>query len=172
METNDFIYIFTDGSSLNNQKKGKRRGGIGVFFGDDDSRNISISLKETKDSKVTNQVAELLACIKGIEQVITFTSQNTNDKKIILYTDSMYIVNSMIKWAKNWKKNDWKKSNNQTIENKELIIKLYKYYTDLDITFKHVRSHQKAPNKDDPKYKIWYGNQQADKLAVDASLSI
>ncbi len=34
----------------------------------DDIRNISFSIKEIK---VTNQVCELLACIKGLETIIT-----------------------------------------------------------------------------------------------------
>ena len=34
------IIVFTDGSTLNNQEKGNRRGGVGVFFGKDDERNI------------------------------------------------------------------------------------------------------------------------------------
>ena len=34
------LIFFTDGSTLNNQEKGKRRGGVGVFFGKDAPRNI------------------------------------------------------------------------------------------------------------------------------------
>ena len=33
------VIIFTDGSTLNNQIKGNRKGGVGVFFGDNDERN-------------------------------------------------------------------------------------------------------------------------------------
>ena len=64
------VIIFTDGSTLNNQIKGNRKGGVGVFFGDNDERNISLALKESDGNKVTNQVAELLACIKGIEKIL------------------------------------------------------------------------------------------------------
>ena len=36
------INVFCDGSALNNNsKKGQRIGGIGVFFNDNDTRNIS-----------------------------------------------------------------------------------------------------------------------------------
>ena len=62
------LAIFTDGSTLNNQTKGDRKGGVGVFFGNDDARNISLPLEETDSNKVTNQVTELLACIKAIEK--------------------------------------------------------------------------------------------------------
>ena len=39
------IEIFTDGATPNNQNKGNvgRTGGVGVFFGDNDPRNISIN---------------------------------------------------------------------------------------------------------------------------------
>ncbi len=161
------IIIFTDGSTLNNQSKGKRKGGVGVFFGDEDTRNISISLEETDTNKVTNQVAELLACIKGIEKVVT--SQKIGKNKIIIYTDSMYIVNMMNSWAKNWEKNNWKKSDGEDILNPDLVKKLYYYSINLNVEFNHVKSHTKEPEKSDPKYFTWYGNMQADKLAVEAS---
>ena len=38
--------IFTDGSTLNNQCAEKRIGGIGVYFGEGDCRNISKPLKK------------------------------------------------------------------------------------------------------------------------------
>ena len=162
----DDIIIFTDGSTLNNQNKGSRKGGVGVFFGDNDERNISISLEESDSNKVTNQVAELLACVKGIETLVT--GQKIN-KKIIIYTDSMYIVNMMKSWADKWVKNDWKKSDGKEVLNIDLVKKLYYYSKNLNVEFRHVRSHTKEPSKSDPNYKIWYGNMQADRLAVEAS---
>ena len=161
------VIIFTDGSTLNNQIKGNRKGGIGVFFGDNDKRNISLALKESDNNKVTNQVAELLACTKGIEKILS--EEEINNRKIIIYTDSMYIVNSIQKWAINWEKNNWKKSDNKDVENIELIKKLYYYSKNLKIDFRHVKSHQKEPDKNNANYKIWYGNNQADRLAVEAS---
>ena len=91
------INVFTDGSALNNQKKGNRIGGAGIFFGDNDLRNLKIPLKETTNFKVTNQVAELTACVKAIE--IILSSDKILKKKIIVYTDIMYIVNSIKKCA-------------------------------------------------------------------------
>jgi len=164
------ICIFTDGSSLNNQKKGNRRGGVGVFFGDNDTRNISIPLKESDNNKVTNQVTELLACIKGIE-TINSTSESS-DCQVVIYTDSMYVVNMMTKWAINWEKNNWTKSDGKIVDNLELVKKLYSYSQIGNILFKHVRSHMKEPNKNDPRYKIWYGTDKADKLAVAAAQSL
>ena len=101
------IIIFTDGAVPSNQLKIVKKGGVGVFFGDDDQRNISFSLKETEIVKVTNQVCETLACIMALETIVS--TQKINNKEIILCTDSMYLVNSMTEWADKWRKNDWKK---------------------------------------------------------------
>jgi len=160
------IIIFTDGAVSNNQAKGNRKGGIGVFFGNDDIRNISISILETTNFKVTNQVCELLACIKGIEKLISSQEIKNN---LIIMTDSMYIVNSMNIWAVKWEKNNWKKSNNKTIENEELIKQLYYYSKNLKIKFNHVKAHTKEiTDKNSLDYFNWYGNFMADKLATNA----
>ena len=84
----------------------------------------------------------------------------------------MYIVNMMKIWSINWEKNNWTKSNGKTVDNLELVKKLYFYSQNSNIEFRHVRSHTKEPSKSDPSYKIWYGNDQADKLAVMAAESI
>ena len=55
-----------------NNKYSNRSGGIGVYFGLNDPRNISLSLVEDDNNKVTNQVTELLACVLGIETELIF----------------------------------------------------------------------------------------------------
>lgn len=164
------IHIFTDGSTLNNQKKGSRKGGVGVYFGDDDVRNLSLPLIETSKYKVTNQVTELLACIKAIE--ISYSTQKIGSKKLIIHTDSMYVVNIINSWAKNWESNNWRKSDGKIIDNLNLVKKLYFYSINMKTTFKHVRSHQKEPDTNDPLYYEWYGNNKADELATNAAKSI
>jgi ribonuclease HI len=164
------IMVFTDGSTLNNQKKGGRKGGAGVFFKDNDPMNISYPLVENKKFKVTNNVAELTATIMAIETILS--SMKIGKKKIAIYSDSMYVINIAKEWAKKWEKNDWKKSNNKKVDNIDLVKKLYYYSLNLKIKFIHSKGHAKEPSKDDPNYHIWYGNHMADMLAVKASKSI
>ena len=152
------ITIYTDGACKSNGYS-NAKAGYGVFFGDNDIRNVSIALK---DSKKTNQVAELMAILVAIESVMD------EGKNIIIKTDSMYSINCITKWAINWEKNDWKKSDGKVIENLELIKKIYNYYKIHNITFHHIRSHMKEPDVKDIKYMDWYGNMMADKLANDA----
>lgn len=164
------IMIFTDGSVPNNQTKGNKKGGIGVFFGDNDYRNISESINESSTLKVTNQVCELLACIKGIEKIIS--TQKIGKNNIIIKTDSMYIVNTINDWAKKWEKNNWRKSDNKPIQNNVLVKHLYYLSSNLNIKFEHVKAHNKPPNQESLEYFNWYGNYMADKLAVLASSKI
>lgn len=163
------ISIFTDGAVPNNQKAGNRRGGVGVFFGVNDPRNISYGIKETLKVKVTNQICELLACIKGLETVIT--TQKIKDYDIKIYTDSMYIVNTMTEWGDKWEVNDWKKADNKKIQNEELVKKLYYLSKNLKVSYKHVKAHT-APKPDSRDYFEWFGNFMADKLAVEATKSV
>jgi ribonuclease HI len=149
------ITIYTDGACKSNGKH-YAKGGYGIFFGENDSRNISEPL--TGD-KITNQVAELKAILVAIESV------KDDYNKIIIKTDSMYSINCITKWADKWKLNNWKKSDGKVIENKELITTIYDYYMNHDIEFHHIRSHMAQPDIKSPKYNDWYGNMMADMLA-------
>ena len=72
----EYLAIYTDGSTFNNgSKKKKVYGGIGVFFAPNDERNISESVTnesfpQNEDLQVSNNTCELLAIIKGIEYLI------------------------------------------------------------------------------------------------------
>ena len=182
--TYKYYEAFCDGSSFNNGSKNKsiRSGGIGVYFPDYNDQNISYPLD--KSDKITNNVAELLACIEAIKFFIALPNFNKECDKIIIYTDSSYTINSMTNWAHTWKKNDWKKYNSrkrkyQEIQNKELIVELYNLTHHITHNYRvqyiHVRSHQPEPthlSQDDVQYKIWLGNKIADKLATDASKNL
>ena len=164
------VNVYTDGSTLNNQHKGKRYGGIGVFFAENDTMNCSIPLIETALDKVTNQVAEIKACIVAVE--IAIEKQLFNDNNCLnICSDSLYTINCITKWCKNWKINNWKKSDGKKIENLQLISNLYDYYLKYNIKFTHIRGHTSEPS-DPAKYNNWYGNMMADKLATDASKSV
>ena len=160
------IIIYTDGAVPNNQSKIIKTGGVGVFFGENDPRNISFKLKGTS-TKVTNIVCETLACIMAIETLVS--TQRIKNSNIIIKTDSMYIVNSMTIWAKGWMKNDWMKADGEPVQNLELIKKLYYLSKNMDVKYIHVKAHRKAPSLDSDEYYDYYGNYMADKLATIAA---
>jgi ribonuclease HI len=158
------MIIYTDGACKNNQNKLIRTAGCGVYFGNQDVNNISVKLEGPKQ---TNQVAELTACILGIEELIKY---NININDLIIKTDSMYTINCINTWFDGWKKRGWKKADGKPVDNLELIQKLHEYKINYNIKFIHVRAHKSEPPKDDPSYDDWYGNMMADKLATNGCL--
>ncbi len=156
------MIIYTDGACKNNQNKLIRTAGCGVYFGNiNNINNISVKLEGPKQ---TNQVAELTACILGIEALIN----KVELKDLIIKTDSMYTINCINTWFEGWKKKGWKKADGKPVDNLELIQKLYNYVKTYNIKLVHVRAHKEEPPKDDPNYDDWYGNMMADKLATNS----
>ena len=114
------IRVFTDGACEGNGKKGARAS-YACWF--PENKELSIAKRVPEDEAQTNNRGELLAIAESVKIVLSKFSSDEVDLKI--YTDSMYIINSITLWAKNWKKNDWKRADNKSIQNLELIKKLY-----------------------------------------------
>ena len=161
--------IYTDGSVF--KKKYGNVGGIGVFFGDGDERNIS---EPFFLDKTTSPRCELFAIIRGIQVFMSHYDvvELTKDFRLTIYSDNQYAVNAMSKWIFGWQKRGWKKASGKPIENPDLIKWLFnlKMFLDKYITFeiKWVRAHRKGkaiPKKDTEEYIHYKGNDEADKLA-------
>jgi len=164
------LTVYTDGSCLNNGKE-FAVAGIGIYFFGYPDLNISEPL--TCDKK-TNIRAELYAIIRAIEIVNEKKDKFIGVKSVLIKTDSEFSHNCMEHWIDKWKHNNWKKSNNDNINNKDLIIKLDKVMntSELPIYSKYVRGHQKEPkDKTTMEWYDWFGNKQADILATNASNS-
>lgn len=190
MEKAVSLNVYTDGSCVNNGKKGAV-GGIGVYFGSvDDERNISecVPLGDPVNGKVTNQSAELLACIRAIERGIfrdsppptmsqlhhqTKTKSNAHlflGVVMTIYTDSEYVVKSMNSWASAWSKNGWKTRHGQPIANIGYMKRLFELKKTTGTRFQHVPAHQAEPrDKNSIAHAHWEGNRRADELATSAS---
>ena len=145
------IHIYTDGSCKGNGKHGAF-GGIGVYFGDNDPRNVSEKLSGAIQ---TNNRAELSAVVKALEII---RQEESHHNKIIIHTDSIYVKNGMDKWLNAWKQNGWVTTSNKPVANQDLWIQL-DYLKSDNISFKWVKGH--ASDK---------GNSMADKLACDGAL--
>lgn len=135
--------IYTDGAVSNNcRDSDKSYGGIGVFFGHDDCRNISE--KFTK-YPITNQRAEVWAIYRALEIIIKQNLHIQND--ITIFSDSQYGINVVT--------GEWKAKDNTDLINE--AKKLLKQIPNIDI--KHVRAHTQ---KSDIHSK---SNAMADELA-------
>jgi ribonuclease HI len=160
--------IFTDGAAKKNGKKNCLCG-IGVYS-ECGALKLSMSLSECKekwswipaDIKDSNNVGELLAIYCAI---VLSGSQD-----IIIYTDSSYSIGCLSVWYKSWKKNGWVTSKKEPVKNKEIIEEILSEKSKKNsVFFFHVNSHLKEPlDKESEKYRLWYGNCMADKLATES----
>ena len=142
---NDKIYVYCDGSCIHNGKP-NAKAGIGIYFGENDPRNVSEAINGH-----SNNVAELTAMIRVYNYV---------KKDITIVSDSKYALHCVKEYGKKQEKDSWKNN----IPNEDLVKQLYETYKHTNIQFMHVYAHT---NKKDI-HSI--GNAMADKLAYDAIL--
>ncbi|KAF2878279.1 ribonuclease H-like domain-containing protein [Massariosphaeria phaeospora] len=91
------VEIYTDGSSLGNGQKGAVAG-VGVYFGNNDERNVSEPL--VGDSQ-TNQRAELVAIQRALDIAPI-------DRDVLIYSDSNYAIKCVTEWFIKWRENSAK----------------------------------------------------------------
>ncbi|RWS09622.1 ribonuclease H1-like protein [Dinothrombium tinctorium] len=137
--------VYTDGACCQNGQRGARAG-IGVFWGVDDSRNIS----EKLSGRPTNNRAEIHAAIRAIRQ-----AKELNYESITIRTDSSFLINSVTVWMKKWLKNGWKVANGSAVINKEDFEELLSEMEGIEVKWEKVLAHSGIE-----------GNEAADRLAV------
>jgi ribonuclease HI len=150
------IKIYTDGCCINNGKIGAK-GGIGVYFGNDDKRNVS---KRLEGDTQTNNRAELTAILTALEIIIS--TENYKEIEFVIFSDSAYSINAITIWIHNWKKNNWMTAKKILVKNKDIIENIYNIMIIVPkLTFTHIKSHTGKLDDDS------IGNMNADKLAND-----
>ncbi len=138
----DIIEIYTDGACSGNPGKG---GWGAVLLWREHKKEISGCMADT-----TNNQMELMAVIESLKTV-------KKSSKIIIYTDSKYVMDGITDWIKSWKANGWKNSKKQEVKNIEFWKELDSLVAKHQITWKWVKGH--SGNK---------YNEIADQLAVNA----
>ena len=153
IKNNNIIDVFTDGACSNNGRE-NAKAGIGIYFKENDPRNISQRIV----GKQTNNMAELWAVIKAFEILRRDISDSNNI--INIYTDSEYVIKCANSYGEKCEQINWKKRNG-VIPNVELVKKVYELNkTNINVSIKWVRAH--TNNKD----YLSEGNKGADLLAV------
>ena len=109
------MICYTDGSCQGNPGPG----GFGVVVLDD-NENLITTYSEQYDY-TTNNKMELSAILWA------FLKYGSKDKILTVYSDSAYCVNTLTNWVFSWEKNNWKKSDNKTPENLDLIKPFFKH---------------------------------------------
>lgn len=122
----DNIIIYTDGACYNNPGPGAY---AAIIL--DEDKEIEITGFEPS---TTNNRMELQAVIEALKVV-------RKNKKIVLYSDSNYVVKGINDWIKNWKKRGWKTSSNKAVKNKDLWERLDEEISKKNVHLKKVKAH-------------------------------
>ena len=135
----DIVEIFTDGACRRNPGPG----GWGVVL-------IAGQHRKTLyggESATTNNRMELTAAIEALNAL-------NGSRKVLLHTDSRYVMNGIRDWLPNWKKRGWKTSSKKPVKNQDLWQALDAAVGQHEIEWNWVRGHTGV-----------VGNEEADALA-------
>ena len=156
-ETGSVLIVFTDGSALNNGAKNCKAGYACVW---PEHRELDFSEPIPQG---TNNRAEYLAVIKAIETA-DGVLDTAFEKTLVIYTDSMLLINTITKWMGGWKRNSWRKSDGYPIANPDLVKRLDELMVRRRVSLRHVRAHTGGTD-----YESRY-NDVADRMAKEAAM--
>ena len=144
---NETVIIYTDGACRGNPGPG----GWGVVL------QYKSTRKELHggEPSTTNNGMELMAAIQALETL-------NRSSKVLLNTDSQYVLKGITEWLPNWKRRGWKTAAKKPVKNEDLWRRLDAAIARHDIKWNWVKGHSGEE-----------GNEQADLLAnhgVDAIL--
>jgi ribonuclease HI len=125
------ITIFTDGSSRGNPGPGGW--GSVIVAGD------SVVELGGREEHTTNNRMELVAAISGLTGA--FKSGIEKSGKIIVNTDSAYVINGITKWVHGWKKKNWKTLDKKDVVNRDLWEQLDEASIGRNISWNYVGGH-------------------------------
>ncbi len=149
------LNVFTDGSSF---PKKQRAAGVGVCIvwvnenGDEESEEYA----PPGWQQATIDEMEIEACIVGLQEAKRFLTQKNDFKRILVFSDSKYVVDNFFKAMHIWPKKKWLGANGMPVENIDLWKRLRKEVSKcpLKVEMEWVKGHKGH------KY-----NRAADKLA-------
>ena len=128
------IEIYTDGACRGNPGPG----GWGALL-------ISGRHRKTMhggDPETTNNRMELTAAIEALNAL-------RGKRKVILHTDSKYVMDGITEWMPNWKKRGWKTSAKKPVKNKDLWQALDEAASRHAIEWRWVKGHSDHPENDE-----------------------
>jgi ribonuclease HI len=133
------VHIFSDGACRGNPGPG----GWGAVL-------VSGSHRKTiygGERSTTNNRMELTAAIEALRAL-------KGRQKVVLHTDSRYVMDGISRWLPAWKQRGWKTAGRKPVKNQDLWETLDALAAKHDLTWKWVKGHSGH-----------VGNEEADALA-------
>lgn len=159
------LQVFTDGAAISNSRTSKKsRAAFATVWPDYSEYNHCQSLSPLEVH--TNNRAEFHAVLHALKQANDIDA--SKQVPLIIFTDSMLVINSITLWSDKWENNNWKKKNGKPVMNVDLIKPILNYTSNRSsVTFVHVKAHQRVKAGETPSYEVKY-NDIADRMARSA----
>ena len=133
------VRIYTDGACRGNPGKG----GWGVLLRYGEIEKTLYG----GEQQTTNNRMELTAVIKGLETL-------NKPCRVLVTTDSKYVLDGITRWLPAWKRRNWKTASRKPVLNIELWQQLDQLAGRHEVSWEWVKGHSGHP-----------GNEMADALA-------
>ncbi|XP_058450704.1 ribonuclease H1 isoform X2 [Malaya genurostris] len=145
-----FVHVYTDGSCEGNGTA-SACAGLGVYFGEGHALNVAKAVS----GRATNNCGEIQAASLAIR-----LAKENGIKRLIVNTDSKFLIDSITKWLPGWKRNAWKLSTGKPVKNQVDFVELDRELAGdkIEVRWNHVDAHCGI-----------LGNERADALARQGS---
>jgi ribonuclease HI len=116
--------------------------------------NLAVE-KNGRSERDTNNRMEMMGALEAFEEIKKRSLKNS----VTVLTDSNFLVDAIQKWRHGWKRNDWIKSDGNTVLYIDIWKKIDQLCDELRPILVHVDAHKGHP-----------GNTRCDLLAVSAAM--
>jgi ribonuclease HI len=137
------LNIFTDGSSYHKKQRAAGAGGCLVWVNEDGNEEyeefVSIGWQ-----KATIDEMEIVACTLGMKEANRFLKKRSQFEKILIFSDSKYVVNNFFKAMNIWPNSKWMGANKMPVANIELWKRLRREVNrcSLNVFIEWVKAHK------------------------------
>ena len=134
------VAVYADGACLGNGHS-FARAGIGVYFGSEDPKNISLPLLLGPHTNQRAELASLLVALLQFEAADdaaaaaagaaaaaaaaaagrSSTEKKQKEVKLVVYSDSEYAIKCVGLWSKRWRLNGWASAAGKPAKNTDLV---------------------------------------------------
>ncbi len=140
--------IFTDGAARGNPGPGGYAA-IGIYDMDGEKKIFELG---GADKMTTNNRMEMKAFIEALKFL---EDKKIESRKILVCTDSSYLLNGVSKWMSGWATNGWKTKTGNDVLNQDLWQEVLSLIPHFEIEWKHIEGHAGIP-----------GNERCDEIAT------
>ncbi len=135
----DTVHAFTDGACSGNPGPGGW--GVVLRWGDHEKELFG------GETDTTNNRMELMAAISALESL-------TRESKVVVTTDSTYVMKGITTWVRDWKRRNWMTASRKPVKNVDLWKRLDEAVARHQVSWEWVKGHSGHPE-----------NERADELA-------